>query len=226
MMFRDRTQAGQLLAKKLAKYKGKNAIVLALPRGGVPLGAEVADFLQLPLEVLVVRKVGAPSNSELAVGAICENEEPVFNNQILSRIGLESDDMQPIVDSEIAEIQRQVQEFRHGETLSEIEKKISIIIDDGLATGATALAAVNYLRKKGAAQVIVAVPIAAASSARSLRSKVEELVTIEEAKDLTSIGEWYQDFSQVSDQEVLFFLKSNAQLKSRFDAVVVGPQHS
>ncbi|GIL18073.1 MAG: hypothetical protein BroJett040_18240 [Oligoflexia bacterium] len=207
MLFHNRQHAGQLLSEKLQKYKNSNAIVLPLPRGGVPVGIEVANALNLPMEVLVVRKIGAPFQTELAVGALCESEDPVWNQQILSRMGLEPDDLNSVVERERARIKQQIDLFREGRDLSSVSKKVAIIVDDGLATGATATAAASYLKRKGAAKVVIAVPVAAASSATLLRTKVDEVIVVDEREDLMSVGQWYRNFSQVSDSEVISLLR-------------------
>lgn len=228
MIFQNRKHAGELLANKLLKYKSttkdttksttQNVVVLALPCGGVPLAVEIAKSLQAPLDVLIVRKIGAPFNAELAVGAICENEEPIFNMQALSKAGLEPDDMKPIADSEKKEVQRQINVFRQGRGLIDTAGKTAIIVDDGLATGATLKAAIKYLKKKGVSHLVVAVPVAPSGSARVIREKVDEFIILEERQDLFSVGQWYKDFSQISDKEVLVFLNSQPGIKSSQEA--------
>lgn len=209
MIFSNRQHAGQLLGEKLLEYKSLSPVILALPRGGVPVAAEIATILNVPIEVLIIRKIGHPFQSELAVGAICEDEYPIWSEQILSRAGLEPDDLNNTLKKEKNKIRQQIETFREGRRLPSLTKKIVIIVDDGLATGATMLAAVKYLKKKGVAKIIVAVPVGAGSSARQLRNKVDELIILEEREDLRSVGEWYGDFSQVSDQEVVELLKMN-----------------
>lgn len=211
MIFHDRDQAGQLLAKKLLKYKNSNCIVLALPRGGVPIGEQIAMALGVPLEVLIVRKIGAPFHSELAVGAICEDGEPQWNDNVLYHLGLEPDDLGRTVSLEREKIKIQKDLFRRSEKLASVARKIVIVADDGLATGATMTAAVKYLKKKGAAKIIAAVPVAALSSAITLKKRVDELVAIDVREDLDSVGQWYEDFSQVSDEEVIEMLKRTSR---------------
>ncbi len=217
MTFQNRKHAGDLLAAKLIKYKNKDAIVLALPRGGVPIGYEIAKQLDIPLDVLIVRKIGAPFNAELAAGAICENDEAVLNTLILSQIGLNPEDMNGTIRAEKAEVQRQINLFRQGRLLTDLSKKLVIIADDGLATGATVNAAIKYLKKKGVRQIVVAVPVAPSSSAQQIRLKVEELVTLAERDDLYSVSQWYQDFAQVSDKEVISLLKMIEEKKMDSD---------
>ena len=206
MIFNDRQHAGQLLGEKLLSYQTQHPIILCLPRGGVAVGAKIAALLSAPLDVLIVRKIGAPFRSELAVGALCEDDPPIWSEHILSRTGLKPDDLSVTVSKESQKIKHQIQTFRGGRKFTEITNKIVIVIDDGLATGATASAAVRYLKKKGAAQIILAVPVAAASAARQLKGKVDELIILEERADLTSVGQWYKDFSEVTDEQVVYLL--------------------
>jgi predicted phosphoribosyltransferase len=207
MIFTDRQQAGQLLGKRLASYKGENSIILALPRGGVPVASEIATALKTPLDVLVVRKIGYPLHPEVALGAICENDEPLWNEQLLSQTGLRPEDLTNTVLLESEKIKRQIRTFREGRPLPSLFKKTVIVVDDGLATGATVAAALEYLKKQNVAKIVVAIPIAADSSARRLRSQVDSVVTVVEPEDLMSVGQWYDDFSQVSDDEVIEILK-------------------
>lgn len=206
MIFSDRRHAGQLLAQKLKQYKNSNAVILALPRGGVPIASEVANILTAPFDVLIVRKIGAPFQSELAVGAICEDGEPNWNESILSNLELKSNDVEKTVIAERRKIKNQIKTFRKSRELMPLEMKTVIVVDDGLATGATMLAAIQYLKKKAVARIVVAVPIAASSSATKLRSMVDEVIAVEEREDLRSVGQWYENFSQVSDAEVIDLL--------------------
>ena len=209
MYFTDRQDAGRLLAEMLIGYRDLNPVVLALPRGGVPVAKEIASALKAPLDVLVVRKIGAPFQSELAVGAICEEDAPVWNQQILARTGLSPDDLNSIVEAEVRKVKAQIKSFRGGQKLPDLEKKTVIVVDDGLATGATINAAVKYLKKKNVAQIVVAVPVAAADSARSLRKYVHEVLALGEHENFASVGQWYRDFSQVSDEEVKEILQKH-----------------
>ena len=206
MIFNNRTHAGELLAEKLLKYKSRKPVILALPRGGVPVAAEISARLGAPFDVLVVRKIGAPFNSELAIGAVCESDEPILNTITLAQIGFEPDDIRNTLKSEKTEVQRQIKLFRQGAKLGDLTQNCVIIVDDGLATGATVKAAIRFLQKKGVEHIVVAVPVAPASTARVIRPRVDELVTLVELEDLYSVGQWYRDFGQVSDDEVLSLL--------------------
>ena len=217
MTFQNRKQAGQLLANKLQSYATSKPLVLALPRGGVPVAAEIAKVLKVPLEILATRKIGAPFSVEYAVGAICENEEPIFSEMILPRMGLEPDDLNQTVADEKKEIRRQIKIFRNGKELSSVLNKTVIVVDDGLATGATAMAAVRFLKRKGVGRVVVAVPVAAKSSAKLLKEKVDDIVTLAEASGPFAVGQWYADFSQVSDEEVLQLLEESYETTSQLN---------
>lgn len=209
MIFQNRKHAGELLAAKLLKYKDNNPVILALPRGGVPVAAEIAKKLEAPLDVLIVRKIGAPFNAELAVGAVCENDDPVFNSLTLSQVGLAPDDLSTTIKSEKNEVMRQINLFRQGNQLQDLSKNLVVIVDDGLATGATVKSAIKYLQKKGVEKIIVAVPVAPSGTAKKIRPKIEELITVVELEDLYSVGQWYKDFAQVSDKEVIALLDGN-----------------
>ncbi len=216
MIFHDRKHAGQLLAQKLRKYKKENSIVLALPRGGVPIAAEVASFLGAALDVLIVRKIGAPFQSELAVGAVCEESKPIWNNSILYQLGLEPGDLERTVGIEREKIKNQIKLFRGMRKFPSLNKKTIIIVDDGLATGATISAAIQYLKKKAVTKIIVAVPVAAASTAARLRSQIDEVVVLEERENLMSVGQWYEDFSQVTNDEVVEILQKSIDSSEKF----------
>ncbi len=202
MYFENRQHAGRMLAEKLKKYVAENPLLLALPRGGVPVAAEIAKHLNLPLEVLVVRKLASPYNSDLAVGALCEGGEPIFNDYLLSQLGLTPDDLNSTVKQETKEIDRQLKEFRQNKHLPTLAKRTVILVDDGLATGATMLSAIQCLNKKGCKKIIVAAPVALNLMAQSIRKKVDEVVTIEERSDLWSVGRSYEDYTPVADDEV------------------------
>ena len=218
--FENRRQAGRLLAAEfiLSDKEKENSIILALPRGGVPVAFEIAQALNISLDVLIVRKIGHPLQSELAVGAICEDEDPIWNDQILSRTGLEPDDLIHTLKKEKNKIRQQTETFRQGRRLPSLTKKVVIVVDDGLATGFTMLTAVKYLKKKGVAKIIVAVPVGAGSSARQLRAKIDELIILENREDLMSVGQWYGDFTQVSDQEVVELLKVYQKMNSNVNS--------
>jgi erythromycin esterase-like protein/predicted phosphoribosyltransferase len=214
MVFQNRKHAGRLLSRALSHYQNEDAIILALPRGGVPVASEIAAALKLPLDVLIVRKIGAAFQAELAAGAVSEDEEPIWNQSVLSQIGLDTEDLAPTLRSEKEKIKKQREMFRNGEKISSFVNKTAIVVDDGLATGFTMMAAIKYLKKKGAKKIVVAVPVAAEKSARQLKTKVDDVIILEKPADLWSVSQWYDDFSQVSDEEVMYDLHHNSLAKA------------
>jgi predicted phosphoribosyltransferase len=212
MIFKNRQQAGQMLALRLKKYRGAGCVLLALPRGGVPVAAEIATVLGVPVQVLLVRKIGAPFEPEVALGAICEDAEPFWNHALLERVGLTALDLQPIVMKERAKIRSQREKFRARSPTSmapNVAGQTAIVVDDGLATGATMMAAVQYLEERGAKEIVAAVPVAPEPTLQKLRNQGVETVSLECPRDLMSVGQWYGDFSQVSDGEVVSLLEQS-----------------
>lgn len=207
MTFKNRKQAGGLLAHELTKYRNADCIVLALPRGGVPVAKEISTSLKAPLSILAVRKVGAPFQPELAVGAICEDGEVLWNQRILSSTGLSPDDLGGLVKKEKAKVKEQIQKFRQGRPLPDLKGKTAILVDDGVATGATMMAAILYLKNKGAARVVAAAPVASTRSARQMKSRAHDFVTLRQEENFDSVGSWYEDFSEVSDEMVSCLLR-------------------
>ena len=207
-MFTNRIQAGQLLSEKLAELKINNPLVLALPRGGVPVAVAIAKKLMVPLEVLVVRKIGIPFHSELAAGAICEGENPIWNENVLEHLDLRVEELQGETFAQTMKINEQIKSFRQNREMPNFKGKTVVLVDDGLATGATAIAAIEHLKKSSAAKIILAVPVAAQETAIRLRKKVDVLVVLEENPRLTSVGQWYQDFSQITDDQVIEILEN------------------
>lgn len=201
--FRDRTDAGRQLASKLVHYRGNPAVVvLALPRGGVPVAFEVAETLEAPLDVFLVRKLGVPGHEELALGAIAGGGVRVLNHDVLYMAGLEEQVIDAIVEREQRELERREQAYRPGMGPVEIEGRIVILIDDGLATGASMLAAVRAIRKLRPQRLVVAVPVAAAETRNAFRREVDEIVCAEMPRPFQAVGLWYDDFSQTTDDEV------------------------
>jgi len=206
MLFRDRTEAGQRLAERLMAHKdNRDVLLFALPRGGVVVGVEVAKALNLPLDVIVTRKLGAPENPEYAIGAMAETGELIWNEA--ERFAHDQRVLQKIVDKEIKEAEHRVQAFRGGRDLPKMKGKTVIIVDDGVATGLTIRAAIACVRQRHAAKIILAVPHGAAQSLAELRHEADEVVALEEPEEYGSVGQYYQDFPQISDQEVVEILK-------------------
>jgi putative phosphoribosyl transferase len=206
MRFQDREEAGRLLAERLRDYAGEAPVVLALPRGGVAVGYEIARALDAPLDVMMVRKLGVPWHPELGMGALAEGGAVYINREVLREAELEPDELRTVIAEEVRELERRVQRYRGGRPLPELKGRTVILVDDGLATGGTARAAVRALRGFGAGRIILAVPVAASQTAEQLREEVDALVCVQEPGDLWAIGTWYEDFHQMSDEEVLVLL--------------------
>ncbi|MEU3252565.1 phosphoribosyltransferase family protein [Streptomyces sp. NPDC006997] len=215
MRFRDRRQAGRELAGRLRILQEKGAlahpVVLALPRGGVPVARVVAEALEAPLDVLVARKIGAPFQKELGVGAIVGDAPPVFDPRTLEHLGLTEDELAPVVAREREELRRRDRLYRHGRPLPDLRGHTVILVDDGLATGATARAAVRWVRAHEPEQVVLAVPVAAPEAADLLRAETDDLVCVQRPGDFLSVGSWYEDFDQLSDDDVLADLEDMAE---------------
>ena len=202
-MFTDRRQAGRLLAASLARYAPQRPIVVALPRGGVPLAAEIAASLDAPLDILAVRKLGAPGNPEFAIGALAEGGAPVVDGASARRVGVDRAALAALVAREAAELERRARSYRGDRPPLAVHGRVVIVVDDGLATGLTELAAVRALRALGALRIVVAVPVAVAPAIELLRAEADDVVCLTVPRELGSVGSWYQDFSPVPDEEVL-----------------------
>jgi putative phosphoribosyl transferase len=201
--FRDRSEAGQALARQLSAYKNQSdVLVLALPRGGVPVAYEVARALEAPLDIFLVRKLGVPGHEELAMGAIASGGLRVMNDEIVAMHRLSEREIDPVVARETAEIARRERRYRGDHPPEPIQGSIAILIDDGLATGATMRAAVRALRRQQPAKIVVAVPVAAASTCADLREEADEVVCALTPEPFHAVGLWYQDFTQTTDDEV------------------------
>jgi predicted phosphoribosyltransferase len=205
--FRDRREAGRLLAQKLAPYADRDPVVVGLPRGGVPVAFEVARALAAPLDVFVARKLGVPAQPELAMGAIAENGARVLNPEVVGDAGVSDDELAAVETRERAELERRAALYRGGRAPSDLRGRVVIVVDDGLATGATARAAVEGVRRRGARSIVLAVPIAARATVAALAREVDEVVCVEAPRDLRAVGEWYTDFSATTDDEVLELLE-------------------
>lgn len=211
--FRDRGEAGRLLTRRLMDIRIESPVVLALPRGGVPVGYEVAMAMGVPLEVLVVRKLGVPWRPELGMGAIAEGGAMYVNADVLEYADLSEEDVRAVAREESRELARRVRLYRGGLPLPDLRGRTVILVDDGLATGGTARAATRAVRARGPRKLVLAVPVAAAETAEALRhTEVDELVTVQEPGMLGSVGAWYEDFHQVDDEEVLALLMESHNL--------------
>jgi putative phosphoribosyl transferase len=210
--FANRAEAGRFLAEKLEKYAGRDdVIVLGLPRGGVPVAYEVAQRLRALLDVFIVRKLGVPGFEELAAGAIASGGVRVLNDDVVRALPHADAIIESVTARETAELERREQSYRDGRPAPELRDRIVILVDDGLATGATMRAAVMALRQRGAAKIIVAVPVGAPETCRELAELVEEIVCGIAPAFFQAVGQYYEDFSQTSDDEVRELLRRAAQ---------------
>jgi len=201
--FADRAEAGRLLAEKLAKYAGRDdVIVLGLPRGGVPVAYEVARLLGAPLDVFVVRKLGVPGFEELAFGAIASGGVRVLNEDVARSLPASNEIIEAVTSREIAEVERREQLYRDGRAAPEVRGRVAILIDDGLATGATMRAAARALRKRGVARIVVAVPVGPPDTCREFEAEADEVVCALTPAYFQAVGQYYVDFSQTNDEEV------------------------
>ena len=215
-IFPDRVEAGRLLGVKLSKYAGRDdVIVLGLPRGGVPVAYEVARALRVPLDVFIVRKLGVPGFEELAVGAIASGGVRVLNEDVARALPNADEIIESVTAKETAELQRREQSYRDGRPAPELGGKTVILVDDGLATGATMRAAVKALRQRGAAKIVVAVPVGPPDTCREFEDEADEVVCASEPEFFQAVGQYYEDFSQTSDDEVRDLLTRAAQSEDR-----------
>jgi len=208
MSFQDRTDAGRQLARALAGYKGQQPVVLALPRGGVNVAAEVATALDAPLDLILVRKIGVPFQPELAMGAVVDGDEPlvVRNEAVIRHAGIGEAAFQAVCNSELAEIERRRQRYLGGRERIEVAGRSAIVIDDGIATGATMRAALRATRLRKPKKLILAVPVAPTDSLEVMRREADEIVCLEAHPDLGAIGYYYSDFRAVPDEAVIALL--------------------
>jgi putative phosphoribosyl transferase len=205
--FEDREDAGRKLAERLSRYRDEHPVVFALPRGGVPVGYEISRSLGVPLEVLVARKLGAPGQPEFGIGAVAPDGVRVLNEEVVRRIGIPEEYIERITDRETAEVERRLQHFRGDRPEPDVRGRTAILVDDGLATGVTARAAIEALRRRQPRRLVLAVPVCAAQTAELLAPEVDELVCLEAPPDLGAIGFWYRDFAQTPDEEVIELLE-------------------
>lgn len=213
-MFQNRYQAGRILVDKLKQYQNTGALVLVLPRGGVPVGYEIAKKLGFDLDVIVVRKLGAPGNPELAIGAIGPNNTSFIDENLCQRLGVSREYLDQEIARQQRELERREKIFRCGREKLKLTGKTIILVDDGIATGATTKASVQCLRKMGIAKIVLAVPVASQESVKELKGLVNELIVLEVPALFFAVGQFYREFEQVSDEEVIKLL--NKSFKSKF----------
>lgn len=212
-LFLDRVDAGRQLATALRQYTDNpNTIVLGLPRGGVPVAYEVALRLDLPLDIFLVRKLGVPGQAELAMGAVASGGILVENDDVIRALGIPHQVVEDAAALEFREIERRLAEYRGDVPGPELHGKTVIVVDDGLATGSTMLAAIGALRRQSVAQIVCAVPVGAERTCHRLGRLVDEMVCLSTPEDFLAVGEWYQDFGQTTDAEVRQLLQRAFQL--------------
>jgi putative phosphoribosyl transferase len=213
MQFRNRTEAGQILAERLTDYANRNdVIVLALPRGGLPVAYEVARSLNAPLDVFVVRKLGVPGHEELAMGAIATGGVRVLNRNVIESLQIPEAIIDRVASRELRELERRERAYRDDRPAPDVQGRTVILVDDGIATGSTMRAAVAALRQMEAARIVVATPTCALATVREMEPEVDELVAVTTPARFRGVGEWYEDFSQTTDDEVRDLLEKADQL--------------
>ena len=216
LRFDDRHEAGQLLARDLKAYKGReDVIVLALPRGGVPVGYEVARELNAPLDVFVVRKLGVPWQPELAMGAIAGDGVEVLNGDVVTAYNIPPHVIRTVAEREGEELKRRLRQYRGDRPFPSLTGTTVILVDDGLATGSTMKAAVKAIRQENPRMIVVAVPVAATATCKELRREVEDVICLRTPVDFSAVGLWYDDFTQTTDEEVRHLLGRAAIAQSR-----------
>ena len=208
MLLKNRSEAGCLLALKLTKYSNnREALVLGLPRGGLPVAYEIAKYLHLPLDICLVRKLGVPKRPELAMGAISLGGIKFLNQNIIKDLNISTKDIEQVVEKELRELNRRDQVYRGNRPLPEVNQKIIILVDDGIATGATLRAAIMTLKQQKPQKIIVAVPVVASNLIPVIEAEVDQLICLMKPENLNSISLWYEDFKQTSDEEVCDILR-------------------
>jgi putative phosphoribosyl transferase len=209
MSFKDRTDAGRKLAKALAGYKNQQPVILALPRGGVPVAAEVAALLEAPLDLILVRKIGVPIQPELAMGAVVDGGTPLIvrNEDVIGLAGIDEAEFKAICGSELAEIERRRLRYLGSRERVDVSGRTAIVIDDGVATGATTRAALRATRMRNPKKLVLAVPVAPTDNLAALRSDADDVICLEDHEFFGAIGLYYADFNQVTDEEVIEILQ-------------------
>lgn len=228
MDFEDRVDAGRRLAELLLErgYTGEDTLVLGLPRGGVPVAYEVASALGTPLDVWVVRKVGAPGFQELGLGAVSEGGIAFLNRELMEEVGATEDEVRVIVRRKSAEVSERVTRFRRGAPAPAIEGKVVILVDDGIATGGTMRAAIQSLRLRRPGRIVLAVPVAATQTLAELQPLVDDVVCVLPARSLYAISQWYSDFHQVPDEDVVELLeRARTRIRPRRPSTPPEPAH-
>jgi putative phosphoribosyl transferase len=208
MIYKNRSDAGKKLARELSEYMGQKPLILALPRGGVPVAAEIAQALDAPLDLILVRKLGVPFQPELAMGAVIDGGEPhvVRNEDIIAVLAMPEEEFEQICARELAEIERRRKLYLKDRPRAELKDRVVIVVDDGLATGATARAALEAVRRRGPRKLVLAVPVAPTSALEELEGAADDIVCLQRHEPFYAIGLYYTNFHQVTDNEVIAIL--------------------
>jgi putative phosphoribosyl transferase len=216
MSFKNRSDAGRRLALRLERFKNQRPVILALPRGGVPVAAEVANALDAPLDLVLVRKIGVPSQSELAMGAVVDGGSPMVirNEDIIRLAGIDESEFQAICTAELAEIERRRRCYLGDRGRVDVQGRLAIVIDDGIATGATTRAALRATRWREPKKLVLAVPVAPTETLSAMQDEVDEVICVEHYEIFGAIGYFYDDFHQVADQEVIDILAASRARRS------------
>lgn len=206
-MFKNRVEAGQKLGEALLQREISSPLILALPRGGVPVANETAKALKTSLDVVIARKIGAPHHSEYGIGALSEDEAVLFGQDVLSSIDINGEDVKAVIDAEKEELRRRVSHYRGERKLQKLQGKSLILVDDGLATGVTAAAAGKFLRKFNPSKIILAVPVGPKDINPLVQELFDEIICLYQPENLRAVGLWFDDFEQVEDDEVIRILQ-------------------
>lgn len=210
--FRNRHEAGRRLAEELTQYEDEGVVVIALPRGGVPVGFEIAKRLAAPLDVVVVRKVGVPRHEELAMGAVASGGVLVRNDDVIDALGIDGDVIEAAAETKRAEVSNRERAFRGERETPDLDGRTVIVVDDGIATGSTMRASLRALRQSGADRLVVAVPVASETACREMKELADEVICLVATDQLIAVGQWYLDFDQVSNEEVVELLDEAASV--------------
>ncbi len=205
--FENRIDAGRQLGQSLATLQLKRPLILALPRGGVVVGDEVAKILHAPMDVVISRKIAAPGHPEFGIGSLSEDEKPQFKKEYLNYFNLEDDQKEFMIMEEKGELRRRIELYRGGKPLADVSGKTIVVVDDGLATGVTAEAAGSYLRSLNPAKLILAVPVGPTEISPELKNNFDQIICLRSLENLQSVGMWYREFKQVEDSEVIDVLQ-------------------
>ncbi len=209
MLFQDRRDAGQRLGLALARYREEDVLVLGIPRGGMVVAAEVAKILRAPLDLIIPRKIGAPNNPEVAIGALAPDGTMILDERMIAVLGLTEKEVSRLAEEVRSEIARRAEAYRGGRPAEEMAGKAVILVDDGIATGYTILAALQGIRKAGPARLVLAVPVAPADTVQTLSREVNEMVCLESPENFYAVGQYYLHFDQTEDVEVMALLRDN-----------------